>query len=262
MCKCKHKHVRFFHTPFTSSLRTHEQTVTEQTASQPRRQAGGPHVVCLPRPQRSFWTLNLNECTPRDPKSHSPSPPPISSKKKREIQIQMKPLPLTSPVILSPFCPLTQTKKRRRGGAMADKWGPARSSTRGRFPAVAERMDGWDGSTIQTLPFPSTRCGDKQMGICFFSSSVFFFFWIKKGSAPLNRTLSTQPFAVALLSFHAVSTLMSDDWWLSWSSLNCTVTKESSPPHHPPSHTWGIQISKFKNRSRSINWPQGTKVKS
>lgn len=177
MCKCKHKHVRFFHTPFTSSLRTHEQTVTEQTASQPRRQAGGPHVVCLPRPQRSFWTFwNLNECTPRDPKSHSPSPPPISSKKKREIQIQMKPLPLTSPVILSPFCPLTQTKKRRRGGAMADKWGPARSSTRGRFPAVAERMDGWDGSTIQTLPFPSTRCGDKQMGICFFSSSVFFFF--------------------------------------------------------------------------------------
>lgn len=112
MCKCKHKHVRFFHTPFTSSLRTHEQTVTEQTASQPRRQAGGPHVVCLPRPQRSFWTLNLNECTPRDPKSHSPSPPPISSKKKREIQIQMKPLPLTSPVILSPFCPLTQTKKK------------------------------------------------------------------------------------------------------------------------------------------------------
>lgn len=206
MCKCKHKHtMRFFHTPFTSSLRTHEQTVTEQTASRPRRQAGGPPTlsVCLALNVLfelfEIWT----NAHPEIPNHTLLVLPQSVQKKKREIQIQMKPLPLTSPVILSPFCPLTQTR-----------WGPARSSTRGRFPAVAERMDGWDGSTIQTCPFPSTRCGDKQMGICFF---LLLFFWIKKGSAPLKveqNTPSTQPFAVALLSFHAVSTLMSDDLFL------------------------------------------------
>lgn len=246
MCKCKHKHVRFFHTPFTSSLRTHEQTVTEQTASQPRRQAGGPHVVCLPRPQRSFWTFwNLNECTPRDPKSHSPSLPPISSKKKKKIQIQTKPLPLTSPVILSPFCPLTQTR-----------WGPARSSTRGRFPAVAERMDGWDGSTIQTLPFPSTRCGDKQMGICFFSSSVFFL------NKERERTVEQNSIHAAFCCCFALFPCSKyiDEWWLMTLLVLPKLHCDKGVLHHHL--TLGIQISKFKNRSRSINWPQGTKVKS
>lgn len=177
--------------------------------------------------------------------------PQSVQKKKREIQIQMKPLPLTSPVILSPFCPLTQTR-----------WGPARSSTRGRFPAVAERMDGWDGSTIQTCPFPSTRCGDKQMGICFFSSSVFFLNKERERTVEGWTEHSIHAAFCCCFALFPCSKYI-DEWWpLSWSSLNCTVTKESSPPHHPPSHTWGIQISKFKNRSRSINWPQGTKVKS
>lgn len=249
MCKCKHKHVRFFHTPFTSSLRTHEQTVTEQTASQPRRQAGGPHVVCLPRPQRSFWTFwNLNECTPRDPKSHSPSLPPISSKKKKKIQIQTKPLPLTSPVILSPFCPLTQTR-----------WGPARSSTRGRFPAVAERMDGWDGSTIQTLPFPSTRCGDKQMGICFFSSSVFFLNKERERTVEGWTEHSIHAAFCCCFALFPCSKYI-DEWWLMTLLVLPKLHCDKGVLHHHL--TLGIQISKFKNRSRSINWPQGTKVKS
>lgn len=258
MCKCKHKHVRFFHTPFTSSLRTHEQTVTEQTASQPRRQAGGPHVVCLPRPQRSFWTFwNLNECTPRDPKSHSPSPPPISSKKKeRDSNPDEAPsahLP-GNPLTLLPSHP--DKKKRRRGGAMADKWGPARSSTRGRFPAVAERMDGWDGSTIQTCPFPSTRCGDKQMGICFFSSSVFFL------NKERERTVEQNSIHAAFCCCFALFPCSKyiDEWWLMTLLVLPKLHCDKGVLHHHL--TLGIQISKFKNRSRSINWPQGTKVKS
>lgn len=262
MCKCKHKHVRFFHTPFTSSLRTHEQTVTEQTASRPRRQAGGPPTlsVCLALNVLfelfEIWT----NAHPEIPNHTLLVLPQSVQKKKREIQIQMKPLPLTSPVILSPFCPLTQTKKKE------GEVGPWLTSGAQHAPpregVSRPSLSGWTAGMdrrFKRARFPPLDVAINKWGFVFF---FFFFFWIKKGSAPLNRTLSTQPFAVALLSFHAVSTLMSDDWWLSWSSLNCTVTKESSPPHHPPSHTWGIQISKFKNRSRSINWPQGTKVKS
>lgn len=247
MCKCKHKHVRFFHTPFTSSLRTHEQTVTEQTASRPRRQAGGPPTlsVCLALNVLfelfEIWT----NAHPEIPNHTLLVLPQSVQKKKREIQIQMKPLPLTSPVILSPFCPLTQTR-----------WGPARSSTRGRFPAVAERMDGWDGSTIQTCPFPSTRCGDKQMGICFFSSSVFFL------NKERERTVEQNSIHAAFCCCFALFPCSKyiDEWWLMTLLVLPKLHCDKGVLHHHL--TLGIQISKFKNRSRSINWPQGTKVKS